>query len=229
MDMAKHMTLFNKAFLTGCDETTEWMLPWFLENYSRHNDTPLVFANFGVSKDCLKAIKGKSKNNPIKHIIDMTKQEEKGWFKKPKSMLETSKLCEYTCWIDTDFEILSDMSSIFKYVEENRLGMVEDKPWSARRGETWHNSGIVAFKDTPMVLHQWVQLVKDTPTVGDQETLHLMLREHPLQRKIYITDIPNEYNWLRIQLLDGHNSNRKKAIHWTGQKGKDKIRSLMNA
>ena len=54
--MVKHMTLFKTAFLTGCDEITEWMLPWFLENYSKHNNTPLIFANFGVSKDCLKAI-----------------------------------------------------------------------------------------------------------------------------------------------------------------------------
>jgi hypothetical protein len=228
MDMVKLMKLFDKAFLTGCDEKTEWMLPWFLENYSKWNNTPLIFANFGVSKDCLKAIKDKSKNNPIKHIVDMTKHKEKGWFKKPKSMLDASELSEYTCWIDTDFEILSDMSSVFNYVEENRLGMVEDKPWSARRGEVWHNSGIVAFKGTPLILHQWVGLVRTKPSVGDQETLHEMLKEHPLQRMIYITSLPNEYNWLRIQLLDGQDSKKKKAIHWTGYKGKDKIRSLMS-
>jgi len=228
MDMVKHMTLFNKAFLTGCDETTEWMLPWFLENYCKYNDAPLIFANFGVSKDCLKAIKGKSKNNPIKHTIDMTKTEDKGWFKKPKSMLEASKLCNYTCWIDTDFEILSDMSSVFKYVEENRLAMVEDKPWSKRSGETWHNSGIVAFKDIPQILRDWTDNISKVNLRGDQEVLHSMLRIHPLQRMIYITDLPNEYNWLRVQLLDGQNSVKKKAIHWTGIKGKDHIRSLMN-
>jgi len=222
------MTLFNKAFLTGCDETTEWMLPWFLENYCKYNDAPLIFANFGVSKDCLKAIKGKSKNNPIKHTIDMTKTEDKGWFKKPKSMLEASKLCNYTCWIDTDFEILSDMSSVFKYVEENRLAMVEDKPWSKRSGETWHNSGIVAFKDIPQILRDWTDNISKVNLRGDQEVLHSMLRIHPLQRMIYITDLPNEYNWLRVQLLDGQNSVKKKAIHWTGIKGKDHIRSLMN-
>jgi hypothetical protein len=225
MDMVKHMPLFDKIFLTGCDEKTEWMLSWFLENYSKHNNTPLVFANFGVSSDCLLALK--SKDSPVEHIINMTKYAEQGWFKKPKAMIEASKLSNYTCWIDTDFEIFDDMSTVFKYVEENRLGMVEDKPWSARRGEVWHNSGIVAFKDTPMILHQWAGLVEKHPTVGDQETLHQMLREHPLQRMIYITSLPNVYNWLRIQLLDGQDNKKKKAIHWTGLKGKDKIRSLM--
>ena len=38
---------YDKVFLTGCDEKTEWMLPWFVENYKKHNDTPLIFANFG--------------------------------------------------------------------------------------------------------------------------------------------------------------------------------------
>ena len=42
---------YKRAFLTGCDETTEWMLPWFVENYKKHNDTPIVFANFGISDD----------------------------------------------------------------------------------------------------------------------------------------------------------------------------------
>ena len=49
-------------------------------------------------------------------------------------MLEASNLCEYTCWVDTDFEILTNMSSVFNYVEENRLAMVEDKP-RGQRGE----------------------------------------------------------------------------------------------
>ena len=27
----------EKLFLRGCDERTEWQLPWFLENYFKDN------------------------------------------------------------------------------------------------------------------------------------------------------------------------------------------------
>ena len=40
--------LYDQAFLTGCDTATEWMLPWFFENYKSHNDSPLIFEDFGV-------------------------------------------------------------------------------------------------------------------------------------------------------------------------------------
>ena len=105
--------------------------------------------------------------------------------------------------------------------------MVEDKPWTKRRSPNlpYYNSGIVAFHECPQILHQWAWHVENNPQVGDQETLHAMW-DSPLSQRIYITDIPNEYNWLRLQLEhDNQNSSRKKAIHWTGPKGKEKIRS----
>jgi len=40
--------MLNEAFLTGCDEKTEWMLEWWFSEYSKHNDTPVIFADFGV-------------------------------------------------------------------------------------------------------------------------------------------------------------------------------------
>ena len=40
---------YNKAFLIGCDKNVEWLLPWFIENYKKHNSTPLIFADFGIS------------------------------------------------------------------------------------------------------------------------------------------------------------------------------------
>ena len=46
---------YDKAFLTGCDYKYEWLLPWFFENYKKYNNTPLIFADFGVkNKDIVK-------------------------------------------------------------------------------------------------------------------------------------------------------------------------------
>ena len=39
-----------------------------------------------------------------------------------------------------------------------------------------------------------------------------------------ITELPQEYQWLRISLNKGKDSPNKKVIHWTGPKGKKFIR-----
>jgi hypothetical protein len=199
------------------------MLEWFVKNYKKHNDTDLIFADFGVSPE----MKSRLGMFGFVHIIEMTDQVGKGWFYKPKAMLEASALAYEVCWLDTDIHILGDMSGIFKYVEDNKLCMVEDKPWSARRGEKWHNSGVVAFRGKPAILREWETKCSNTPKVGDQEILHEMVRGSELQRMRYISDAPNKYNWLRIQLLDGQDSPNKVAMHWTGPKGKLQIQKIM--
>jgi len=229
------MTLFDKCFITGCDENTEWMLPWFVENYKKYNDIPLVFADFGVSLE----LKNMLSHLGFDHIIDMrttvadstigNPKKLVNWFKKPKAMVNCSKISNYSCWIDSDIEVLADMSNIFSYVIPNKIGMVQDHPWSKRMMETWHNSGIVAFKDCPAILDKWAWYIEkgNHGQRGDQEVLHAMINS-PLNRMIHITDIPNEYNWLRIQFEhDDESSKKAKAIHWTGRKGKERIMNKM--
>lgn len=217
--MVKHMR-YSEAFLTGCDENTEWMLPWFVENYEKHNNTPLVFANFGISSDMLKYIQTKAVG-----VLDLSKFKGKGWFLKPKSMVHCP--ADKTCWIDTDCQVHGDISSIFEEVEPEKLSMVIDHPWTKRRQEIWHNSGIVAFQGKPQILKLWDQQVEETTVRGDQEVLHTML--NPITKMSYIKDLPHKYNVLRLDIIDGRRPKGELITHWTGQKGKDEIRRQMNA
>ena len=215
------MKSFDKAFLTGCDKNTEWMLPWFLSNYKQYNETPIIFANFGVSPKTLSYVK-----QNFDEILDITSATEQGWFKKPLSMLKSS--AHNTVWLDTDCQILGNLDKIFDYIEPEKLAMVQDKPWTKRRGEVWYNSGVVGFQGKPNILLSWRDNVIRNPEIGDQEVLHSMLG--PITQLKYISEVPNEYNWLRLQVEnDGQDSPKKKVMHWTGAKGKDKIRSMMNA
>ncbi len=219
--MEKHIVSkkYDQAFITGCDEGHAWMLPWFVKNYKRYNSAPLIFSDFGVSEKTLEYVK-----QEFHCILDMTKVKEAGWFKKPRSMLYAP--AKKTVWIDTDCEILDNVEDIFNKLVPNKLAMVEDKPWTMRRGELWHNSGVVGFIDKPMILHQWCQRVHDQPSVGDQEVLHSML--DPMSKLVHIEDLPNEYNVLRIQIVNDGYKGKKKIIHWTGPKGKNKIRSMID-
>ena len=40
---------------------------------------------------------------------------------------------------------IQNIDEIFDLLEPQKLSMVEDKPWSWRRGHVWHNSGVVGF------------------------------------------------------------------------------------
>lgn len=210
--------LYEKAFLTGADMNTEWQLPWFFENYKKHNDTPILFADFGViDRDAIE---------PHVHaIIDMTKVQERGWFKKPKALYHAP--AQKLVWLDTDCQVLQDISPIFDLLQPDQLNMVEDRPWAKRRGGVQFNSGVVGIVDKPLILGMWANWISEGSEVGDQETLTANL--NPITQIKYINPLPNEYNWLRLQIEnDNEPATNAKIIHWTGQKGNDRIRSMMN-
>ena len=228
--MVKLMALkkYDKAFLTGCDENTEWMLDWFIDNLKKHKNTsPVIFADFGVSDKMIERIREEKKFHAV---INMRKASEKGWFLKRRAMMSSPS--KKTVWIDTDCEILDNIEDLFDMLEPGKLAMVEDKPWTKRTLELWHNSGVVGFIDKPIILHEWckaIQLKKNVVAEignGDQEVLHSML--NPITKLTYIKDLPNEYNVVRVQVDNDNYQGAKKIMHWTGEIGKIKIRSMID-
>lgn len=200
-------TKLSELFITGCDKNTRWMLPWFKDNFYKHNPE----ANL--------------------HVFDFD-EIGTGWFSKPTAMVEASNLADNVCWLDSDCEVRDDITGIFYLIEPNKLTMVEDQPWTMRRGETWHNSGVVAFQGKPIILNHWqqesVMILEDKgPMYGDQDVLHELVRTG-LNRQIHINTIPKRWNTLRLDLIDGNAPGNIKIMHWTGSMGKDEIRKQMN-
>jgi hypothetical protein len=215
----------SNVFLTGCDINTEWQLPWFIEKYRAHNSTPIVCADFGMSGEGLEFAE---RNFDL--VIEV-KSKAKGWFKKPRAILDASRLdgVEKTCWIDTDCEVTSDISEIFKLSDQGRLGMVKDRPWSSRRNDLgdWYNSGVVLVEGTPNILRAWADECIRDPVQGDQEVLYLMMGGDELKKLICINPLPHKYNTLRLDYIDGIDVKNPKIIHHTGMKGKKTIRKQM--
>ena len=208
----------SNLFITGCDSNTEWMLPWFVENFKKHNpNANLVIYDFGMEGGWFPELRK-----------SLRESGGNGWFKKPLAMLKATNLAENICWIDTDCEILANIEDIFDYVIPNKLSMGVDYPWTARSGEEWHNTGVVAFTGIPPVLTEWNRFVLEEKHRGDQETLHWMMGNDPLRRLIHIDTLPQQYNTLRLDILDGTTPSNIKIMHWTGSKGKEKIKELMN-
>ena len=209
----------TKMFMTGCDQNNAWMLPWFIENYRKYNDTPICFCDFGVDQATIAWMQTTKVFDLFLQIKDT---KVGGWFLKPYALYHSP--APTTVWLDTDCEVLGDISGVFDHVEPGKLAMAIDRPWSKRSGEEWHNSGVVGVKGKPEILRKWMNEVQHNPKRGDQETLHAMLPT-PLDKMINMTEIPNKYNWLRVQLENDKEDNKDKLImHWTGKKGKDRIK-----
>ena len=209
---------YDKAFVTGCDSTNEWMLPWFFEHYQKHTNTPLLFADFGVSnRELVK---------PHVHaIIDLTLISERSWFKKPKALIHSP--ATNLVWLDTDIQIMKPIDLIFDLLKPNVLNMVQDRPWAKRRGGVQFNSGVVGIINKPLILGMWADWCKYSNEPGDQETLTANL--NPITQLTYINELPNEYNHLRLQIEnDNEPADNAKMIHWTGPKGKDRIRAMIH-
>ena len=215
-----------EVFLTGCDKHTEWQLPWFIENYRKHNTKPIILADFGMSKEMREKYEGKFSDFDL--IIDV-KSEAKGWFKKPRAILDATQLdgVQKVCWLDTDCEVTGNIETIFDLTEKGKLGMVKDRPWSTRRNELgeWYNSGVVAVEGTPNILRAWADECIRNPVQGDQEVLYLMMGGDALKKLSCIIPIPHTYNTLRLDYIDNIQVKNPKIIHHTGEKGNDVIRS----
>ena len=208
-------TKLSNLFITGCDVNTQWQLPWFVENFKKHNpNAELMIYDFGM------------KDNPYVELSVHLKSADKGWFKKPSAMMRSALVADKVCWLDTDCHVQENIENIFNFTEPERLCMVEDIPWSKRRGETWHNSGVVAFQGTPKILSKWATEVSYDPDVGDQEVLHKIVGQN-LTRMNYIKDLPKAFNVLRLDVLDNTAPSKIKIMHWTGAKGNQKIREMM--
>jgi hypothetical protein len=211
---------YPECVLTGCDFNTEWQLNWFIENYGTHENRPLIIADFGMSEQYLKYVS----NHPrVNGIMNLTKTKEQGWFNKPIAMFNSP--ADKTVWVDTDCEIKTNLNPLFRMIVRNKLNMVEDKPWTKRRKETWHNSGVVGFIGRPEILHTWCNAIRANPNVGDQEVLHGLL--NPITRITHINDIPSEWNVMRLATDEDGYTGPISIQHHTGSKGKVKIRGLM--
>ncbi len=211
---------YSKLAITGCDSTTEWMLHWFILNFTKHNNIPLMVFDFGMTPSL-------TFDYPRVPMIS----EERGWFKKPKAMQKALQYADQVVWLDTDCHVKGDISPIFDFIVPNKLAMAEDQPWTMRMKQIWHNTGVVGFSGpSNTVLDQWIEAVTKDPKLpasGDQQILHTLLNQG-LNRLTMVNTIPKTYNCLRLDVVDGTAVPKPVIMHWTGQIGKQKIKDIMN-
>ena len=145
-----------------------------------------------------------------------------GWYYKVHCVKESPE--QSVVWVDSDCQILTDISDIFHLVPSGQIGLTKD--WAR---SNWWQTGVIAVNDRPSLLDIWHKRLW-TPNEygelirGDQEALNALVGtgEHK-----QIVELPQEYQWLRMTLNKGIKSDNMKVIHWTGPAGKRFIKDVL--
>ena len=225
----------DQFFLTGCDKNKEWQLPWFISNFRKHSEDKLILADFGLSQEMRELCGGEDLSIAPDHLMSV---ESRSWFSKIEAMSKTSVLFgdSKVCWIDTDCQVKKDPSDIFQFVEDNKLTVVVDHPWTEKGSPwiaqgvsgPWYNTGVVAYQGRPSIIDRWLaEVAVEGKHRGDQEALYSLLNQETLNRMIHISEAPHRYNVLRLDVLQDRVPKSPVIMHWTGQKGDDEIRRQM--
>lgn len=203
-----------RTFLTGFDSNLECLFDWWLGNLRKHNPgCSVCVADFGMSPKMLNRIKEDSSIE----FLGGSKHPVKAWFLKPASILKATEKFGRVCWMDVDCEVLKPIEDIFEFATEDKIGLTTDHPSQHRRA--YWATGVVVTNGVIPLLKEWSELTLKLKHRGDQESFAAMVGKS--QR--FVNEIPQDYQWLRVSLVNGKDSPTKKVIHWSGKRGKDHI------
>jgi hypothetical protein len=219
----------DKGVVIGVDDNQEWMLKWWWDRYREHNDYPVLFADFGMSK------LHKNWCEERGYVSSLITLEGHPWFRKPFGCL--ASCFKQSIWLDTDVEVRRNIEPLFSYAENNHIGATFDRGSPKQWAEALpcdarlYNSGIIAYNHGDIIFNKWALMVMimcpfepvkgklKIPT-GDQEVLALAIRQYGKDR---VREMPKEQVRLRREpdrILYGNCV----VKHWTGPHGKEEIK-----
>lgn len=232
----RHASLnHSEGILVGANLSQQWILPWWWENYSRHNSYPVAFVDLGMTEEmrtwCLE--RGEWIRLPVSDVFVAEKDEiepslvssmekacgtdfwpsRKAWFKKPLACLQSP--FQHTLWIDLDCQILASLTPLFS-LSHRGIAMARETFHSSEMPLSY-NAGVILFEYKDPLIEAWAEyaVAYNHEFRGDQDALNALIAE----QKRLITEIPEIYNWSRC-----HSLNPQAAIvHWHGPHGKTHI------
>lgn len=154
------------GIVVGSDITLEWLLPWWWENYRKYNDFPVIFVDFGMSRDMKKWCKERGaviRIPPIELFVAEKKEidpslklewekkygcsvweDRKAWFKKPLACLQSPY--HRSIWVDLDCEVRGSLRELFSCCHlSSEIAVAKERPHPIHK-TIIYNSGVVVFK-----------------------------------------------------------------------------------
>lgn len=223
-----------EGIIVGCDLFQEWLLPWWWENYRRHNRYPVAFFDFGLSERMKEWCRERGDLIWLHGILVGDREEvrpalvheweslygdafwnyREAWFKKPLACLRSP--FERSVWLDLDCEVLGSLAFLFQAcLPPSGLALAKDQTVAT------YNSGVIAFQDGCPIIQEWANQSIEKADVfrGDQDLLSHIIAD----KKASICELPSIYNW-----NVGYGANPEAIVcHWLGPAAKNALRNQM--
>ncbi|MFA5250931.1 MAG: hypothetical protein WC371_05940 [Parachlamydiales bacterium] len=236
--------------MVASSKEQEWLLPWWYRNYSWQNDYPVLFVDFGLSKQaqrwCRKrggllafkkfpktfaASKDRVEKSFLKKIEarfgSFPSQQRHCWFRKPLAMLKT--IFEKTLWLDLDCQVKGPLGPLFECLQD-RVGCVREplevqlERWQngfQKKGEILYNSGVILYPHGSFLMLKWAEeAVKSAQLFIGDQE---MLSRLIFQTAAPILELPAIYNWF---FYLGFNP-QAQIVHYPSLLGKAAIKEQM--
>lgn len=222
----------DEGVIVGSDQSQEWLLPWWWSHYTRHNQHPVAFIDFGMTAKMkqwcqergdlirlgLADLFVKEKEEILSSTAENweTKYGEQfwisrgAWFKKPFACMKSP--FKRTVWIDLDCEIKGSMTPLFLFSKHSsQIALAKDRAASSL---PIYNSGVIAFQKGAPLIEQWA--LESERQNGDFRTDQDLLSQLIFDQGLKICELPLIYNW-----NIGYGENPDSVIdHWVGEIGK---------
>lgn len=225
-----HLPDIPRQIVVGCDSAQEDLLEWWWTNYTRHNNYPVLFCDFGMSKQARQWCEERGDVASVREKRDQLDY----WFLKPLGMLHTR--AERALWIDLDCEILGSLDSLFDLVVNKKIAIRKDKRHAPHRippeiatlpNAAIYNTGVMAYHWGHPAIQRWAENMfawKQQDGNTDQEPLSVLLcrdyadavAEFPAGLITHPTDAPG----YREQ-----DTGVTVIRHWVAPQGKEYIRA----
>ncbi|HSX11278.1 MAG TPA: hypothetical protein VLF94_06170 [Chlamydiales bacterium] len=221
-----------EGIIVGSDQSQEWLLPWWWENYQRHNRHPVAFFDFGLSEAGKRWCRERGQWIKLAPLFVKERDEvapslahewesrygdqfwnsREAWFKKPHACLCSP--FENTVWLDLDCEVLGPLDPLFQACDHpSGIALARDQTLPT------YNSGVIAFRSQNAIIGEWARQSLEQNGVfrGDQDLLSHIVAGKAIGQLLPI------YNW-----NVGYGLNPEAVIcHWLGERAKTALRNQL--
>lgn len=210
----------DSGILLFADANMEWLLPWWFHHFKQsHTSCEVALVDGGITIEAKQWLSERA--IPVIPLAVHEISPHLAWFHKPFA-IAISPFAR-TVFCDLDCEIRGDLEPLFTWCEQG-IVLGEDpfpigKYRKLFRIGNFFNSGLIGVRKESEVIQKWcdetIQLHDGFRS--DQEILNLVLHEQEMN----VVVLPEHFH--QIRLSGDHKDSQ--VMHWTGEPGKDYIRS----